>query len=145
MTDVQTDRIRTDGGTQPRCQINMFVVDEYAEAIEAGAEMPPPVVFFDGEDYWLADGFHRFRAYAKLGRESIPCDVNQGDRRDAVHEQRPPVGLYLGEVSALAPHVREWDGRHWRTGARIESPLALFPGRCLKRIADLGDVVAEAA
>lgn len=84
MTDVQTDRIRTDGGTQPRCQINMFVVDEYAEAIEAGAEMPPPVVFFDGEDYWLADGFHRFRAYAKLGRESIPCDVNQGDRRDAV-------------------------------------------------------------
>lgn len=81
-----------------------------------------------------------WRQYLDVARET-DCSVYVF----FLHEQRPPVGLYLGEVSALAPHVREWDGRHWRTGARIESPLALFPGRCLKRIADLGDVVAEAA
>src|SRR5262245_29293756 len=49
------DQLRLDGGTQPRASIDEALVEEYAEAIEGGAEIPPVVAFFDGNNYWLAD------------------------------------------------------------------------------------------
>jgi hypothetical protein len=48
--------------------------------------LPPPTVFFDGEDgevYWLADGFHRVQAYMVLEHTEIVCDVRKGGKRDA--------------------------------------------------------------
>jgi hypothetical protein len=47
-------------------------------------------VFWDGEDYWLADGFHRHGAYnicmqsMKLPGLGVECDVIEGTRRDAI-------------------------------------------------------------
>jgi len=76
--------IRIDGGTQSRVELSEAVVAEYASAITEGAELPPIVVFHDGSAHWLADGFHRFMAYTKLGRDTIPADVRTGTRRDAV-------------------------------------------------------------
>lgn len=75
--------IRIDGGTQSRTSINTDTVSEYAQALTDGATMPPVVVFFDGADYWLADGFHRFHAFRKAGRDSIKADVRQGTCREA--------------------------------------------------------------
>ena len=76
--------IRLDGGTQPREAIDYGVVQEYAEAIEAGATFPAVTVYYDGADYWLADGFHRVAAYGRAKREQIDAEVHQGSRRDAV-------------------------------------------------------------
>lgn len=76
--------IQIDGGTQSRANVNDQVVNEYAEAIQAGATFPPIVVFYDGKKHWLADGFHRFHAYRKIGREKVAADVRQGTRRDAI-------------------------------------------------------------
>jgi FtsZ-binding cell division protein ZapB len=76
--------VRIDGGTQPREQINLEVVNEYADAITAGAVLPPPVVFHDGADYWLADGFHRYHANKKIGAVSLEVEVQQGTQRDAI-------------------------------------------------------------
>ncbi|MGJ2639734.1 ParB N-terminal domain-containing protein, partial [Salmonella enterica subsp. enterica serovar Paratyphi A] len=76
--------IQIDGGTQSRANVNDQVVNEYAEAIQAGATFPPIVVFYDGKKHWLADGFHRFHAYRKLGREKVAADIRQGTRRDAI-------------------------------------------------------------
>ncbi|ODT59410.1 MAG: hypothetical protein ABS73_09840 [Paracoccus sp. SCN 68-21] len=45
---------------------------------------PPVIVYFDGKDYWLADGFHRVAAWARIGRTEIPTDIRQGDRRRAI-------------------------------------------------------------
>ncbi len=86
MTALPLDRIRTDGGTQPRDHIDELVVARYVEDLEAGAEFPPIVAFFDGTDYWLADGFHRWRAHraAEPKRETILADIRQGTQRDAV-------------------------------------------------------------
>lgn len=42
------------------------------------------MVFYDGKKHWLADGFHRFHAYQKAGREKVAADVRQGTRRDAI-------------------------------------------------------------
>lgn len=76
--------IRTDGGTQPRAQLDLLTVEEYAEAMRAGIEFPPVVVFHDGETHWLADGFHRVNAARKADISEIAADVRQGTRRDAV-------------------------------------------------------------
>lgn len=76
--------IRRDGGTQPRAAIDPAVVAEYAEAMREGAEFPPVVVFYDGTDYWLADGFHRVAAYDREQFFEIPVDMRQGTQRDAI-------------------------------------------------------------
>lgn len=76
--------IRIDGGTQSRVEIDNDFVSEYANAFDAGAEFPPVVVFHDGAEYWLADGFHRYHACRKAGKTSISADVRTGTARDAV-------------------------------------------------------------
>lgn len=81
---VDTQEIRIDGGTQPRCAISEEIVKEYAEAMTAGAILPPVDVFFDGASYWLADGFHRYHAAKQVGLVHVPATVHAGTRRDAV-------------------------------------------------------------
>ncbi len=83
MTTLPVSKIRMDGGTQSRVQLNWLVIDEYAKAMIDGAQFPPVVVFHDGENYWLADGFHRVQACDKAGMD-VAADVRQGTVRDAV-------------------------------------------------------------
>lgn len=83
------NRIKVDGGTQMRAGLDEATVDEYTAALNSGARFPPIVVFYDGNEYWLGDGFHRVEAYKRVYREiktlgSIACDVRSGTRRDAV-------------------------------------------------------------
>ena len=81
---IDRARIRRDGGTQPRAATQAAVIADYAEALSSGVVFPPVVVFFDGTDYWLADGFHRDGAHEALGIPQIQCEVRAGTRRDAV-------------------------------------------------------------
>ncbi|NJR74989.1 MAG: ParB N-terminal domain-containing protein, partial [Scytonema sp. CRU_2_7] len=55
-----------------------------AEAITMDAVFPPILVFYDGKNYWLADGFHRLHATKKAGRQEIAVEIHQGSRRDAL-------------------------------------------------------------
>jgi hypothetical protein len=81
---IYPECIRTDGGTQPRAKIDPGVCDDYGERMKAGEKFPAVDVFFDGENYWLADGFHRLQAYALVvPGESIECNVFQGTQQDA--------------------------------------------------------------
>lgn len=84
MPRLPLDQIRTDGGTQSRASLDDEHVRALADDIEAGSELPPVVAFYDGRDHWLADGFHRVRAYYEAGRSEVPADVRQGTVRDAV-------------------------------------------------------------
>lgn len=84
MTTLSVAQIRTDGGTQPRAEISPNIVEEYADLMTEGLRFPPITVFYDGEDYWLADGFHRIAAANKIELLTIRADVNQGNRRDAI-------------------------------------------------------------
>ena len=81
---IELSRIRIDGGTQTREKLNEATVKEYVEAINAGATFPPVSLFFDGSNYWLADGFHRFFATKKAGKKQIHEDITPGTQRDAV-------------------------------------------------------------
>ena len=84
MNSLSLASIRLDGGTQPRAVIDTELVGQYAEAMILGAVFPPMVVYFDGADYWLADGFHRYHAHAGCQYSLVDCDVRQGTQRDAI-------------------------------------------------------------
>lgn len=77
-------KIRRDGGTQPRAALDEVIIDEYAEAMREGAKFPPVDVFYDGQDHWLADGFHRIEAAESIGQPEFDVKTHQGTRRDAV-------------------------------------------------------------
>lgn len=84
MKAIKIDDIAIDGGTQQRERINEEVVAEYAEAMKCGAKFPAVTLFFDGAQYWLGDGFHRFHASRAAEMLDILADVREGTRRDAV-------------------------------------------------------------
>jgi hypothetical protein len=93
LVSLDINRIRIDGGTQPRVQLDGNKVKEYSEAIlHQGARFPPIDVFFDGVDYWLADGFHRLFAHQMLaGNESVVnllAQLDQDIRRIAARVHR---------------------------------------------------------
>lgn len=75
--------VRIDGDTQPRTTINPEIVQEYAEAMEAGVEFPPITVVHDGAAYWLVDGFHRFFAHRRMSRQQIKAEVITGELVEA--------------------------------------------------------------
>ncbi|UJB72676.1 ParB-like nuclease domain-containing protein (plasmid) [Acaryochloris sp. 'Moss Beach'] len=81
---VEIAKIRMDGGTQPRSKLYEDVVAEYAEDMKQGATFPPVVIYYDGKDYWLADGFHRVRAKEAIDEKEISAEVFPGELRDAV-------------------------------------------------------------
>lgn len=83
IANLATKHIRIDGGTQTRAEINESAVADYAEAMKAGILLPAAVVFSDGSNNWLADGFHRFHA-ANTARVQLLCDIRPGTRRDAI-------------------------------------------------------------
>lgn len=84
MNQISIASIRVNGGTQSRAGVNREAVSEYAAAMAGGAVFPPLTVFYDGAEYWLADGFHRYHAYADNRAHHVPVEVRQGSRRDAI-------------------------------------------------------------
>ena len=84
MERIALGLLRQESDIQPRAQLNLFIIDEYAQAMRDGASFPPVIVFHDGAVYWLADGFHRVNAARQLGLVDIEADIKEGSRRDAV-------------------------------------------------------------
>ena len=84
MKKIEISAIRTDGGTQARLKLDHNVVKESAECMKDGDKFPPVIVFHDGSEYWLANGFHRYFATKSNGELEIECEVKQGTLDDAV-------------------------------------------------------------
>ncbi len=87
--------VRLDGGTQPRVALDGEALEEYAARMRHdedlgtildpdGEAWAPLIVFDDGEDQWLADGFHRVHAARAAGLTRFPAQIRVGTRRDAV-------------------------------------------------------------
>lgn len=100
---LSLNQIVRDGGTQSRAEMDTDTISEYRDVIDQerrqnpgkGAWPFPPIeVYYDGEKYHLADGFHRVAAAAMAGVYRIPAIIHQGTRRDAV----------LASVGANATH-----------------------------------------
>lgn len=80
---VFLDRIK-DPGAQMRVEMRPETVNEYAADMLDGAIFPPVVVFDDGTDLWLAEGFHRVEATRKVEHTEIMAEIHAGTARDAI-------------------------------------------------------------
>ena len=76
--------LRLDGGTQIRQARSEETIADYAEKMRAGEVFPPVTAYYDGAEYWLADGFQRVMARGLAGASTIDVDVRPGTQRDAV-------------------------------------------------------------
>ncbi|HEV3082083.1 MAG TPA: ParB/RepB/Spo0J family partition protein [Gemmataceae bacterium] len=81
--------IRMDESSQSRVRVQRSVVRAYAEAMKQQREegqlrFPAIVLFWDGQDYWLADGFHRVLAARESGLAEFPAEIQKGTGRDAL-------------------------------------------------------------
>lgn len=72
-----------DARLQSRVEINEETVDDYSHVVTDGGEFPPIEITFDGINYYLTDGFHRYHAHKRAGRASIHCVITSGTFRDA--------------------------------------------------------------
>lgn len=84
MTVLELTLITVDEDLQPRVTTDHNISHEYGLAMARGDVFPPVDVFWDGEAYWLADGFHRYYATEVLGLAEIDCTIHQGSYDDAL-------------------------------------------------------------
>jgi len=81
--ELKLSDIRIDGGTQPRKELDQEMVKDYAEKMRDGTVFPPIVIFNDGSNNWLVDGFHRYFAQKSNGLVSVQVEIHNGTLRDA--------------------------------------------------------------
>jgi hypothetical protein len=77
------DLIRIDGDTQGRVALDNDHITDLAQAYSEDVLVPPIEAHFDGEHYWLTDGFQRLKAARQAGKSTIACDVMKGSLREA--------------------------------------------------------------
>ena len=77
-------KIITDEQILPREKINKEHLENLVEVLEARKKLPPVDTFFDGDNYFLADGLHRYKAAKEVDRKTIEAKIHKGDKRDAI-------------------------------------------------------------
>ncbi|MBN1123360.1 MAG: ParB-like nuclease domain-containing protein [Sedimentisphaerales bacterium] len=82
-TQLPLSQISYNQGTQFRKDGDPKVQEEYAALMQEGVVFPPIEVVFDGQHYYLWDGFTRYFAATEIGAETIACHITKGSLRDA--------------------------------------------------------------
>ena len=124
MTRLQLSSIAFDAGTQIRTAIDQQLVSDYADAMSGGAVFPPVVVFHDGNQYYLADGFHRYMAAGRNQVSELDVEVKAGTKDDA-------LWFALGANKTNGKRLTDLDKRH-----AITLALQTWPDRSASLIAD---------
>lgn len=126
------DRIRADGGTQTRASMSDEAVADYAEKMLGGEEFPPVVVFHDGDDWHIGDGFHRVEAARRAGLKSVEAEVRKGGMRDA---------LLYGALKANREHAKTGVGFRLVDRRRCAAVLLLDSEWGKKSFREIGEAV----
>jgi len=82
---MKLSQIKVDSGLQMRASMDQDTISDYAERLREGDKFPPIILFHDGTQYHLADGWNRYFAHKQAGMEIIEADVREGTRRDAIY------------------------------------------------------------
>jgi ParB-like chromosome segregation protein Spo0J len=111
--------IRVDGDTQARERLDEGVIEEYAEVMRRHVRFPPVIIYNDGADNWLADGFHRYHAARKANVSSLEVEVRVGSvemarlyaaTANAAHGLRRTLGDKRRAVQMV---LATSEGRRW--------------------------------
>ena len=78
---VAIQDIMVEEGLHCRDSLNMDAVLRYSEILD---DLPPVKLVRDGDTLLLASGHHRVEAYAKAGVDTIPAEIIDGTRLDAM-------------------------------------------------------------
>jgi hypothetical protein len=131
---ISLSLVRFDADCQSRVSLDEETVTEYAYRMQEGATFPPITVFFDGSEYWLADGFHRYAAHKGVARErgdeataEVPAEIRQGTRLDAVRHA----------LSANAVHGKRREPGDYRKGYSIAVRCGLCEPHDVAAVRDL--------
>lgn len=81
---IEIKKISKNTKTQSRAEINQDVVSEYAEILKKG-KLPAIKLFRDKENYYIADGWHRYEAAKRIGAKMIEAEFETGTLRDAIY------------------------------------------------------------
>ena len=81
---LELDKIIADPKAQPRKKLSQELIRDYADQMSGGAMFPPLIVFYDGQDFWLSDGFHRREAAKQNNETSFQCEILAGGLREAI-------------------------------------------------------------
>ena len=84
MMTLNPEVLRCDTDVQPRLALSEAHIREYAALLQEGHQLGTIVVFQDGSDYYLADGFHRVAAAKSIGLEELSAEIRVGTKRDAM-------------------------------------------------------------
>lgn len=90
MSSIQLSKLSLETNSQARVATSEETVEAYTAVIKANKTWvmgPKMVLFFDGETYYVADGWHRIIAAGRAGKKSLPesCfDIRKGDAVDAM-------------------------------------------------------------
>jgi hypothetical protein len=82
--EIELKKITRSEDIQIRANLSKEVFSAYAESMLAGEDFPPVTVFQHGDEFVLADGFHRFMAAECSGHAAIQAEVRNGDRVEAL-------------------------------------------------------------
>ena len=78
---VAVKEITIEAGLHCRDSLNLDAVSRYSEILH---DLPPVKLVRVGDTLLLASGHHRYEAYAKAGIETIPAEIIDGARLDAM-------------------------------------------------------------
>lgn len=123
MARISLDAIVFDAGTQIRAAINEATVTEYAERMTEGVQFPPIVLFHDGNQHYLADGFHRLMAAKRNQFRDIEAEIHAGTTQDA-------LWFALGANKANGQRLTEADKQH-----AVRLALTAWPDKMQREIA----------
>lgn len=121
---VKLSVISFDAGTQVRAALNEQVVSQYADRMTEGDVFPPIVLFHDGTQHYLADGFHRALAATRINWREIEADVRPGTKTDA-------LWFALGANKTHPWQMTQADKRH-----AILLAIQTWPEKSINQIAE---------
>ena len=129
LRELKIKNIRIDGDTQVRVELNQAHVNSLTDDIERGDELPPILVYYDGSDYWLVEGFHRYFAAIAAGKEVIQCQLENGSRDTAIWDALPANRTYgLRRTNADIANACRMAVRHPRAAEMTDRDIASHLG-----------------
>ena len=124
MKKLNLDAIRIDGDTQPREELDQEMVAEYAELMRDGTKFPPIKVYFDGSNYWLVDGFHRYFATKSNGFVSIETEIEEGTQREAQLQSMTANSTQRGKPATAKDKrrsvIRMLQDKEWKEWSNVK-------------------------
>lgn len=117
ISSIKASELVEDFDFYPREKVDSQHVSYIAEAISSGAEMPPVIV--DEKSKRIIDGFHRRRAFIRVGKNADPEDSDPWIPVE-LRQYKNDAEMFLDAVRLNAKHGRNLTQMD-RTGAIIKA------------------------